>query len=217
MVWHKRFLKSRQGIVGIEAAIVLIAFVVIASALAYVVINMGFYSAQKAKETIDRGVGEATSSLQLDGTVVGKTNDNSKIQYLVIPVKLAVGQSEVDLSSKTVTVSVFYTNFTLANIYKGTLEENNGTDVADVAYLLNATLLQNNDGDGAIFAIYNDDGDSVLEVNEKAFLVVKLSSSHLLESYSKVKIEVRTSRGAALTVERLIPVGLPKDAYVDLG
>ncbi|MBS7607016.1 MAG: archaellin/type IV pilin N-terminal domain-containing protein [Candidatus Bathyarchaeia archaeon] len=205
------FLKSKRGIVGIEAAIVLIAFVVIASALAYVVINMGFYSAQKAKETIDRGVGEATSSLQLDGTVIGKTNNQSKIQYLVIPVKLAVGQSEVDLSNKTVTVSVFYKDFTLANIYKGTY---NGDDENDVEKLLEASLLGN---EGAMFAIYNDDGDSVLEVNEKAFLVIKLSDNHALESYSKVKIEVRTSRGAALTVERLIPVGLPSSAYVDLG
>ena len=40
--------KDKRGIVGIEAAIVLIAFVVIAAALACVVINMGFYSAQKA-------------------------------------------------------------------------------------------------------------------------------------------------------------------------
>ena len=210
MVW-RNFLKSKRGIVGIEAAIVLIAFVVIASALAYVVINMGFYSAQKAKETIDRGVGEATSSLQLDGTVVGKTNSQSKIQYLVIPVKLAVGQSEVDLSNKTVTVSVFYTNFTLANIYKGTY---NGSDETNVDSLLNASLLSD---EGAMFAIYNDDGDSVLEVNEKAFLVIKLGDEHVLVSYSKVKIEVRTSRGAALTVERLIPVGLPENAYVDLG
>ncbi|MBS7638964.1 MAG: archaellin/type IV pilin N-terminal domain-containing protein [Candidatus Bathyarchaeia archaeon] len=210
MAW-RNFLKSKRGIVGIEAAIVLIAFVVIASALAYVVINMGFYSAQKAKETIDRGVGEATSSLQLDGTVVGKTNSQSKIQYLVIPVKLAVGQSEVDLSNKTVTVSVFYTNFTLANIYKGTY---NGSDETNVDSLLNASLLSD---EGAMFAIYNDDGDSVLEVNEKAFLVIKLGDEHVLVSYSKVKIEVRTSRGAALTVERLIPVGLPENAYVDLG
>jgi len=205
---RRNFLRSRLGIVGIEAAIVLIAFVVIASALAYVVINMGFYSAQKAKETIDRGVGEATSSLQLDGTVIGKTNNESKIQYLVIPVKLAVGQAEVDLSNKTVTVSIFYKDFTLANIYNGTCGEEKDVD----------KLLESLTGeDVAVFAIYNGDGDNVLEVNEKALLVIKLSNHNALESYSKVKIEVRTSRGAALTVERLIPVGLPKEAYVDLG
>jgi len=47
-----RLLRKRKGIVGIEAAIVLIAFVVIAAALSYVVINMGFFATQKTKETI---------------------------------------------------------------------------------------------------------------------------------------------------------------------
>ena len=55
--------KNKRGIVGIEAAIVLIAFVVIAAALAYVVINMGFYAGQKAKSTIDQGVSESTSEM----------------------------------------------------------------------------------------------------------------------------------------------------------
>ena len=52
---HRRGWNTR-GIVGIEAAIVLIAFVVIAAALAYVVINMGFYVSQTAKSTIDKGI-----------------------------------------------------------------------------------------------------------------------------------------------------------------
>jgi flagellin FlaB len=41
-----------RGIVGIEAAIVLIAFVLVASALAFVAINMGMFSAQKSKEVM---------------------------------------------------------------------------------------------------------------------------------------------------------------------
>ena len=42
----KKLRKRSRGIVGIEAAIVLIAFVVIAASMAYVVINMGFFAAQ---------------------------------------------------------------------------------------------------------------------------------------------------------------------------
>ncbi|RLG93478.1 flagellin, partial [Candidatus Bathyarchaeota archaeon] len=58
-----RLHRDKRGIVGIEAAIVLIAFVVIAAALAGVVINMGFYSTQKVKGTIGRGISEASSAL----------------------------------------------------------------------------------------------------------------------------------------------------------
>jgi len=119
-----RLLRDKRGIVGIEAAIVLIAFVVIASALAYVVVNMGFFSAQKAKMTITRGIEESTSALQLDGSVIAYTNEtggSKYIQYLLIPVKLSIGRSSLDLSNKTTAISVWGSN--LLNIYKGVVNE----------------------------------------------------------------------------------------------
>jgi len=100
-----RMLRDKRGIVGIEAAIVLIAFFVIAVALAGVVINMGFYSTQKVKSTISRGISEASSTLQLNGHIIGKTNGT----YLIItafPIKVSVGKSGVDLNVNTTIVSI---------------------------------------------------------------------------------------------------------------
>jgi archaellin len=57
----------------------------------------------------------------------------------------------------------------------------------------------------------------VLEQNEKAYMVINLGDTYTLSSYSKVKVEIRTSRGAALMVQREIPGGLPADSQVDLG
>jgi len=202
-------LRNKRGIVGIEAAIVLIAFVVIASALAYVVINMGFFSAQKAKDTISKGVSEATSALQLDGSVIAKTNSNRYVQYLLLPVKLSVGKAELDLNNETVVVSVYSNDMSLLDIYNGT---DGGSDQIELE-----TVIQSVGADTAMFTIYNDDNDTVLELNEKAFLVMNLGDGHELDSYTKVKIEVRTSQGAALTVERQIPGGLPTSGYIDLG
>ncbi|GBF09192.1 flagellin [Aeropyrum pernix] len=45
-------MKGRKGIVGIEAAIVLIAFVIVAAALAFVALNMGLFTTQKSKEVM---------------------------------------------------------------------------------------------------------------------------------------------------------------------
>ncbi|MEM3936184.1 MAG: archaellin/type IV pilin N-terminal domain-containing protein, partial [Ignisphaera sp.] len=59
-----------RGIVGIEAAIVLIAFVVVAAALAFVALNMGFYTTQRSKEVMAQGLAQASSSLEVDGTVL---------------------------------------------------------------------------------------------------------------------------------------------------
>jgi flagellin FlaB len=204
----KAVLRQKRGIVGIEAAIVLIAFVVIAAAFAYVVINMGFYSAQQAKSTIDKGIQEATSALALDGFITGLTN-GTDIQYLAIPVKLAVGRSEVDMASDTVVVSVLGDGFALSDIY----------DTAAVSTNSNLTALMT--GTTAAKAkcyIFNDDGngDTLLKQNEKAYMVINLSAGYVLGSYSKVKVEIRTSRGAALMIQRDIPGGLPTDKLVDL-
>jgi len=115
----RRFFKDRRGIVGIEAAIVLIAFVVIAAALAYVVVNMGFFSAQKAKSTISRGIEESTSALQLDGSVIAYTNETGGtkyVQYLLIPVKLSIGRSSLDLANTTTVISVWGSNLLLTGL-----------------------------------------------------------------------------------------------------
>jgi flagellin FlaB len=199
--------------VGIEAAIVLIAFVVIAAAMAYVVINMGFYSAQQAKSTIDKGIGEATSALTLDGFLVGKTNGTS-IQWIAIPVKLAVGQSEVDMASDTVVIAVVGSDFALSNIYSGATN----TTTANVETLMTEVGTGSTTAGNATCYIFNDDnnGDTVLKQNEKAYIILYLGGN-TLANYSKVKIEVRTSRGAALMVQRDIPGGLPTDDIVDLG
>ena len=207
----KSILKNKRAIVGIEAAIILIAFVVIASALAYVTINMGFFSAQKAKDTISQGVTEATSALQLDGSVIAKTNDKGNITHLLLPVKLSVGKAEVDLNNETVVVSVYSGDIALLDIYNGTGGEYDNVTLEQVIDLPGLT------GEAAMFIIYNDDNDTVLELNEKAFLVIHLEAGHELASYQKAKIEVRTGQGAALTVERQLPGGLPKDGNIDLG
>ncbi|MCX8171918.1 MAG: hypothetical protein N3E47_08210, partial [Candidatus Bathyarchaeota archaeon] len=57
----KRVRWGIKGVVGIEIAIILLAFVIVAAALAYVIVNTGFYASQKSKEAIARGIGEAVA------------------------------------------------------------------------------------------------------------------------------------------------------------
>ena len=203
----RKLLKAKKGIVGIEAAIVLIAFVVIAAALSYVVINMGFFATQKTKDTIGSGVDEATSALQLDGSIIAKTGTGAtNISYIIVPVKLSVGKSMVDLGNNTVVVSVYLPDATLLNIYNGTSTATDWT-----------ALMTDVGDDQAKFAIFNGDGDTVLESTEKAFLAVHLGSGNELVEYRTIKVEVKTGRGAALTVVRTAPGGMTADEFVDLG
>jgi flagellin FlaB len=208
--------KNKRGIVGIEAAIVLIAFVVIAAALAYVVINMGFYSAQTAKSTINKGINEATAALELDGYITGLTDANGNVTAVAIPLKLAVAQQQVDMAKNTVVVAVEGSNFSLANVYNGAIVSSE-LDVATLITTANATIGANMPN--ATCFLYNSllQTDTVLKQNAKAYMVVYLGPSYPLAAYTKVTVEIRTSVGAALMIERDIPGGLPNSALIDLG
>ena len=60
-----------EGFTGLEAAIVLIAFVVVAAVFSYVVLGAGFFTTQKAQETVYKGVEQSTANIQMIGNVYG--------------------------------------------------------------------------------------------------------------------------------------------------
>jgi len=98
----------RRGIVGIEAAIVLIAFVVVAAALAFVALNMGFYTTQRSKEVMAAGLAQASSALEIDGSILAKVDTKSqKVMCMVIPIRVSAGQREVDLTPNKTTIAVW--------------------------------------------------------------------------------------------------------------
>jgi flagellin FlaB len=111
---------TRRGIVGIESAIVLIAFVIVAAALAFVVLNMGFFTSQQSKLVMQRGLGEASSALELDGTFVAAVDTTAQnIVYAWAPVKLSSGQHKVDLTPTKTIVSYWSPDkgLTITNAY----------------------------------------------------------------------------------------------------
>ena len=60
-----------SGFTGLEAAIVLIAFVVVAAVFSYVVLGAGFFTTQKSQETVYKGVEQASTNIQMIGNVYG--------------------------------------------------------------------------------------------------------------------------------------------------
>ena len=48
--------RDQRGITGLETAIILIAFVVVASVFAFVVLSTGLFSAERGKETVHAGL-----------------------------------------------------------------------------------------------------------------------------------------------------------------
>ncbi|MFA4835816.1 MAG: archaellin/type IV pilin N-terminal domain-containing protein [Dehalococcoidia bacterium] len=61
--------KKQKGITGLETAIILIAFVVVAAVFAYTVLSAGLFSSQESSEAVYAGLEEAQSSLEIKGSV----------------------------------------------------------------------------------------------------------------------------------------------------
>ena len=68
---RKSLRRDKRGFTGLEAAIVLTAFVVVAAVFSYMVLGAGFFSTEKAKEVVHTGVEKATSSADIAGDVIG--------------------------------------------------------------------------------------------------------------------------------------------------
>ena len=58
-----------EGFTGLEAAIVLIAFVVVAAVFSYVVLGAGFFTTQKSQEAVYTAVDMSSSSMEIIGDV----------------------------------------------------------------------------------------------------------------------------------------------------
>ena len=71
--------RGQKGITGLETAIILIAFVTVASVLAYSVLSAGIFSSEKGKETVYAGLNQASASMQVQGDVIAHSSDNASI------------------------------------------------------------------------------------------------------------------------------------------
>jgi flagellin FlaB len=102
----KSITKNDNAFTGLEAAIVLIAFVVVAAVFSYVVLGAGFFTTQKSQETVYKGVEQATSNLQMVGQVYGiATSTSQGIDIMQFNVGLAPGAPSLDLTKMLIVVT----------------------------------------------------------------------------------------------------------------
>jgi len=196
-----KLLKQKRGMVGIEAAIVLIAFVIVAAAFSFMVVNMGLFSAQRGRETIQQGVSEASSPLTLDGSIqlLASSATPSMVYAFVVPIKtlgvryvpMAAAKSEVTLRIEQHTA--------IADVYHGI-----NTVDPTLKTLDELQLLVTGDNTAELF-IGNSDLDSSLDYDEKGFLVFQLGSGDEAAQRDHVFVEIRPEKGAPLTLEFIIP------------
>ena len=102
---RRRLFHREDGITGLETAIVLIAFVVVASVFAFAVLSTGLLSSEKSKETIIGGLEETSATIVLRGSVIGLSTSTG---YKLTDVKFQV--TNASQSGEPVNLSTSGTN-----------------------------------------------------------------------------------------------------------
>jgi len=115
------FAHNKKGIVGLETAIILIAFVIIAAAFSFMVVNQGLLATEKGKSVIQQGIQQAGTPLIVDGTIfVRTTPDGKAVNYMLVPVK-AFGSSYINMGRNQTSVILRVGDRVWANAYLGAL------------------------------------------------------------------------------------------------
>ena len=195
--------RDQRGITGLETAIIMIAFVVVASVFAYTVLSAGIFSSEKGKEAVHAGLDQARSSMELVGPVVARdTNDDDNIDQIVFIVANTLGGEAINLTTTTDSNSngllsdESTKNHTTVISYADKSQE-----VTDMAWTKTA--------------IGKNDGDDLLEAAEKFEITVDVSQlSTRLTADDTFILEVKPEGGSSLTIERTTPSNI--DAVTSL-
>jgi flagellin FlaB len=183
--------KKEEGITGLETAIILIAFVIVASVFAFVVLSTGLFSAERGKETVFAGLEKARGNLEVRGALTvtdvntdGTIDSSDEIQFNVA---LAAGGFPISLDPAA------YTNSVVVNWI------DQQDRVADVPYTVNWIL---------------DDGEDLLEVGELAEITVSPPAGSTLDTNEIFTLEVIPPSGGTNLINRTMPPAI--DDVMDL-
>jgi archaeal flagellin FlaB len=185
-MWNK-FLKDEKGFTGLEAAIVLIAFVVVAAVFSYVMLGAGFFTTQKSQEVVHTGVTQASSSVELSGDVISRGSIvNNNITDITVFLQLTSGGSSVDMNRTLIVYSS-------PRVIPKDLTNNTTAG---------ATNFQ-------IVHIYNDaNGNNLIDKTETFEVLIQINALDNVMPNQEFQLEIKPPQGATYTIHRKAPASI---------
>lgn len=187
----KRLVQNEEGITALETAIILIAFVVVASVFAFTILSAGTFSTERGKEAVFAGLSQVRSSIELKGSVIATAGvtgtTGAEIENVIFTIANAVGGEPVNLSTDDRVVVIDY------------------RDSRQMSSI----------GDWALVWKVRADDDDLLEAGELAEITVPLDTlTNTLGINTDFSIEIKPPSGAVLNIQRTTPAYL--EAVYDL-
>ena len=171
--------RRQRGMTGLETAIILIAFVTVASVLAYSVLSAGIFSAERGKATVYSGLESAEATMKIAGSVLGLSPNGSELEQVQFITALTVQDTEVD------------TGAIVINYFD---EEVHDEDVTFTAALSAGSTERGSPG--------------IIEADEAFVFTVTIPATATREVYEEWTLQVIPPTGAALTINRILPAFL---------
>jgi len=93
------------GLTGLEGALILIAFVIVASVFSFTILGSGFFATSTAQDVVYTGVDQTSSSLMIVGDVYGyRASGRDAVDMLRVTLRpSAAGGKPMDLSGSVLT------------------------------------------------------------------------------------------------------------------
>lgn len=189
-----RLHRGERGMTGLETAIILIAFVTVASVFGYAVLSAGLFSAERGKETIYAGLEQAKSNMDISGSVIALSdNTSTNVTTVLVTVKNAIAGNPIDMtpctgdagSQNKVVISLTTANDYFANIkWSATpIGATNSAQMLEVGEQFQITIDLADLGDGNTL-------------------------STPLKANDNFSLQIKPAMGSTITVERTLPPAL---------
>lgn len=194
---YKKLLKDDNGFTGLEAAIVLIAFVVVAAVFSYVMLGAGFFTTQKSQEVVHTGVTQASSSIAPAGDVIVKGTASNTASDITLYITNTAGGTPVDLDKTILTYTDI--NQTVTKAY-GTPGPGNGNKGWVYTAIVSDTTTP----------------DNLLSAGEKYKIAISLSTLGVTNNppaNAKFTLQLKPPEGAVLEIAKSNPPVLIADNY----
>jgi archaeal flagellin FlaB len=216
-------MQNEKGITGLETAIILIAFVIVASVLAYVVISAGLFSSQKAKDAVNAGIEQTGATVEIKGNVIVQMESGFATKAFftvgVVPGGNAVDLTDYYGSTGTPTPTSTATSTSTSTSTATATDTATSTSTAPASFI-NKLIISFIDAyhvypslPWQMEMVNANNGDNMLDPGELAQIIVDLgyvnthaaSNSEKMGPYHSFTLEIKPPDGSVLTIERTLP------------
>ena len=182
--------RNESGQTALEAAIILIAFIVVATVFAFSMLSAGTESTERGNEAIYAGLEGVQSSLAIRGDVIGQdTTADTNVDTVVFTLAIVSGGDPIDMT------------------------DTSGDNVMIIGYRDGTQFV--NEVDWTSAWIGTNDSDTMLEDGELVEISVDLSSLGTpLSSNTEFTLEAKPPTGAVLNITRSTAASI--EAVMDL-